>query len=307
VALLTSGYNNDDGKGYLHVVDIKTGALLATLITPEGSVAAPINLAGVTGYIPDPTTGLVEAVYGADMRGNVWRFDLRGTGNYPAPVKIATLTNADGTPQSVTAPIRVAIDTASGNKRYIIIGTGRLLADSDTGSTDTQGLYALLDGDINTFFTESDPRTLPSGYTFPLTRKQLSRVDELEKGADLATVGWYLDLRLPADPAGGIAYRVNLAPLFVNGYVVAAANQPSADPCSPGGRGRLFILAIDNGKLWSQEESDSPYVDLADKSVDGKRVVVTTNAKGETKRKDPPPGKAIRTGRLSWREAPSDE
>jgi hypothetical protein len=69
----------------------------------------------------------------------------------------------------------------------------------------------------------------------------------------------------------------------------------------------LYIVSIDNGKLWSMEQSDSPYVEIADKSIDGARMVVATTAKGRVTTKRSPPGKAVRTGGLSWREAPSDE
>jgi len=308
VALLTSGYNNADGKGYLYIVDIQTGALLATVVTPEGSVDAPINLARITGYIPDPRSFLVEAVYGADMRGNVWRFDLRGTGEYPKPVKLAELSNAQGTRQSVTAPIRVVIDPGTSNKRYLVIGTGRMLADSDATSTDTESIYALIDGDAKNFFTDQKPgATLPGNLIYPVKRDALQAVTDLEQGAKDVTVGWYLDLKLPTDPVGDIAYRVTLMPVAVNGYMLVAANQPSGDPCAPSGKGRLYILALGNGKKWALEQRDSIYVSISNKSFDGQGKQEGTTANGEVTIKDLPPGKAIRTGRLSWREAPSDE
>ncbi len=308
VALLTSGYNNADGKGYLYVVDIKTGALLATVVTPEGSVDEPINLARVTGFIPDPTNFLVEAVYGADMRGNVWRFDLRGTGTYDPPIKIAVLTDDQKRPQSVTAPIRVVVDPATSNKRYIVIGTGRLLADSDAYSTDTQSLYALLDGDVRNFYTDA---TLPSA-SFPLKRQDngngaLQPVTDQGTGASQVTLGWYLDLKQPGDRVGDIAFRITIAPDSINGYVVAAANQPSGDPCAPSGKSRIYIVSLDNGKLWALEQSDSTAVGVSIKSFDGKLNVAASTANGKVKITKLPPGKAIRTGRLSWREAPSEE
>jgi type IV pilus assembly protein PilY1 len=304
VVLLPSGYNNADGKGYLFLVDIRSGALLETLVTPEGSVNAPINLANIVAHIPDDTSFLVEAVYGADMRGNVWRFDLRGTGNYAAPTKIATLTDAKSNPQSVTAPIRVAIDSSSSNKRYILIGTGRLLSDSDAGSTDTQTFYVLLDGDAKNFFTST---TLPSNFKFPLGRVDLQQATNLDAGVENATMGWYLDLKLPGDAVDDIAYRVNLAPLFVNGLAYVRAIQPSADPCSPDGKGRALDLDIGTGKVWSRQDSDSPYIDLSYISINGQKKIVSTTAKGTIKSDDAPPGKPVRSGRLSWREAPTAE
>jgi len=120
-------------------------------------------------------------------------------------------------------------------------------------------------------------------------------------------VGWYLDLKLPTDPVGDIAYRVTLMPVAVNGYMLVAANQPSGDPCAPSGKGRLYILALGNGKKWALEQRDSIYVSISNKSFDGQGKQEGTTANGEVTIKDLPPGKAVRTGRLSWREAPSDE
>jgi hypothetical protein len=37
VVILTSGYNNSDGKGYLYIVDPRTGALLEKMGTPTAS------------------------------------------------------------------------------------------------------------------------------------------------------------------------------------------------------------------------------------------------------------------------------
>jgi type IV pilus assembly protein PilY1 len=199
--------------------------------------------------------------------------------------------------------LRVAIDAGTSNKRFVLIGTGRLLADSDIGSTDTQSFYALVDGDVNQFFSEA---SLPAGIRFPLTRDVLKPVTNLDTGASNVTMGWYLDLKLPADPTGGIAYRVTLAPIYFNGYVAFAANQPSGDPCAPSGKGRLFELAMGNGQRWSLQQSDSMYVDLTATSSKGQVLVIGTNGTG-TISSGTKHGATIRSGSLNWREAPSDE
>jgi type IV pilus assembly protein PilY1 len=309
VALLASGYNNADGKGYLYLVDIKTGGLIDTLVTPEGSTSAPINLAQVTGYIPDSSNFLVEAAYGADMRGNVWRFDLRGTGAYSAPKKIAVLSNSSGTLQSVTAPLRIAVDGTSGNKRYILIGTGQLLDNSDITNTDTQSFYALVDGDKSNFFTDT---TLPANKTYPITRSQLQPVTSIASGASNVTVGWYLDLKLPTDPSGAIAYRVTQQADFSSGIVAFAANQPNGDPCSPSGNGRLFLLSMGNGQTKLTTGADfipttSEITDFAIKYINGKTRTICITRDGQSCGADFPAGSTVPLSRLNWREAPTDQ
>lgn len=307
VALLTSGYNNADGKGYLYVVDIRTGALLETVVTPEGSVDAPINLAQVTGYVPDPRTGLVEAAYGADLRGNVWRFDLRGTaGAYSTPTKIAVLSGPSGAAQGVTTPVRIAIDPATGNKRFILVGTGRLLADSDAGNTDTQSFYALVDGDANQFFVEGSNGTLPAGFTFPLTRKSLSPITDVTSGAGNVVMGWYIDLRTATDAASEPAYRVTISPVYYQGYLAFAANQPSGDACAPQGKGRLYEVSLGSGKRVSFTQNSSFYLDIAYQSFNGKVKLTSSTADGPSKSGDERT-EPIRAGRVNWREAPANE
>ncbi len=55
----------------------------------------------------------IEQVYAGDLLGNVWRFDLSGTGTYPAPTLLAQLTDPSGNPQPVTTAPRIELDLAS--------------------------------------------------------------------------------------------------------------------------------------------------------------------------------------------------
>ncbi|HSD59507.1 MAG TPA: PilC/PilY family type IV pilus protein, partial [Burkholderiales bacterium] len=88
VVIVTSGYNNvspGNGQGWLYVLDAATGAILNKVSTGVGdTIATCANLCGPSGFaktsawaddfVTDPTS---KWVYGADLWGNLWRFDLQ--------------------------------------------------------------------------------------------------------------------------------------------------------------------------------------------------------------------------------------
>ena len=64
-------------KGHLFVLNASTGAVLADLVTPDGTSANQANLGQISGFVANGQQDLtVEQVYGGDNLGNVWRFDL---------------------------------------------------------------------------------------------------------------------------------------------------------------------------------------------------------------------------------------
>ncbi|MFM2056767.1 MAG: hypothetical protein RLY71_1152 [Pseudomonadota bacterium] len=313
VALLASGYNNADGKGYVFIVNPKTGALLETLVTPDGSTSAPINLAHLSAYIPDLTDYTASALYAADLQGNVWRVDLSpSSGSYDTPLKIARLTDPSGQPQPVTTPVRVMVEPDS-QKRYLLVGTGRLLADSDVASTQVQSFYALTDGTAADFYTSS---TLPSGVSFPVTRNDLNANTNLVTGigsAPARSMGWYFDLGRQSGT--NLAERITVTPSVNNGIVGVAVNLPSGDACSVAGQSYVFavdyasgrsVLTDSNGNAISVAGPSAGVVsELAFKNVGGRIRLIAGRNSGSV---DNLPGSFGHDGslrRLNWREVPT--
>lgn len=141
VAIVTSGYNNTlDGKSRVFVLNATTGAVLDTLVTPNGTLAAEAGLSQISGF--QETDGTVQTLYGGDLQGNLWRFNLTAS----TVTRVATLTNA----ANATLPITAAPElTTFNNRRLINVGTGRLLGVSDFSDTTT----------VNTFFSIWDNGT----------------------------------------------------------------------------------------------------------------------------------------------------
>lgn len=260
VVIFSSGYNNDDGKGYFFIVNPKTGALLETVEIDEGTESTPLNMANQRAFIPNYTDYTADALYAGDLRGNVWRLDLTTTeGSYAAPIKIATLTNADGHLQPVTTRPLIEVDPRT-KKRYVLIGTGRLLAESDIVSSSLQSFYAIADGTGQAGGFWSTP---PGQEAFPIERSALAANTSLLDGigsAPASSLGWYLDLSGKPAPTletneetteegtVEIAERVDVNPDANFGIVAFAANLPNGDACNPSGTSRVFGLRIGDGR-----------------------------------------------------------
>lgn len=311
VVLLTSGYNNSDGRGYLFLVNPRTGDLLEAIATPAAA-AGPINLAHHAAFVPNFGDFTADAVYAADLQGNLWRFDLTPvSGAYDPPTLIARLTDANGDGLPVTVRPLVEIDAAS-NTRHVVVATGRLLADSDIASTQTQSIFVIRDGTAQAggFFT---PATLPSGVSFPLTRAQLNANTSLTTGIGSAPanpMGWFHDLRRA--PGSNVAERVNVD-LTANGGVVAVGvNLPLPEPCEPGGTGRVLAFSLASGRsvivdatgVVESFTAGGFLTDVAILGVGGTTRLYAGTRRGDMRNAPWDLGGALNVRRLNWREVP---
>lgn len=243
--VLTSGYGNDDGSGWIYLVNPKTGALLEKISLPNSSGASatnPAGLAQVTAFIPNVSDYTADALYAADLLGNVWRVDL--TQSSMSITLLAKLTAPDGTPQAVTTYPYTGTDPTAGT-RYVFVGTGKLLADTDLVLSQTQTFYAFQDGTSTGFDTTS---------SFPITRSMLV-ADNLTSGVGSSLApgvrGFYVDLtpaqKDPNNPATqASAERITVQPVAFSGIVGFAANLQGQDMCVKGSA-RVFQLNYDSG------------------------------------------------------------
>jgi len=239
VVVLTSGYNNTDGRGYFFIVNPRTGVLLEKISTGEGTVAASAGLAHVNTYVNDRSDATADSAYAGDLLGNVWRWDLTATsGLYPAPVRIATLTDpVNGAVQPITSRPRIEIQRST-SKRFVLFGTGKLLDVSDIGDTQEQSFYAVGDGLANQFDTTGP---------FPLSRTNLTpNADPLIGlvNAPPTSKGWYINL---GRSSAGIGWRVISEPDIFSGLVAFASILPNGDACNPAGISRVYAINYGTG------------------------------------------------------------
>lgn len=233
VVLVTSGYNNTagDGKGHLFMLNAGTGALIADIVTSEGSAQTPSGLGQISAFAANgQADATVDSVYGGDLLGNVWRFNLGAR----TAVRIATL--SDGTnPQPITSTMELAnVQTLAGTKRMIFVGTGQMLAAADILTTQTQGFYGLVD-DMTDSPTIAAPRTDLAKKTLTATATTRSI---LGTAVDYATKkGWYFDL-----PRGE---RVNTDSQAAYGGIMFSSNLPSSSACSSSSY--LYAVGLSSG------------------------------------------------------------
>ena len=237
VVLISSGFNNGtldndgvtsnspsgNGSGNLYVLNANTGAVLKTFNTGAGSPATPSGLSQLSAYIDVALqNNLATHVYGGDLLGNIWRFDINAASG-ATPLKLATLAGPTGLAQPITTKIELG---QIKKKRVLFVGTGKYLEVSDLSNTDKQGFYAIKDDNL------SVPLGNPRGSLVPQSISTSGDVRSASNNTvDFSTgLGWRLDF-----PDTG--ERMNIDPYLINGVVLAPTIVPSSTSCKPGGYG----------------------------------------------------------------------
>ncbi len=311
VLVFGSGYNNSDGQGYFFFVNPRNGALLEKVGTGAGSTTSQAGMAHVQAYVLDRTDGTAESVYAGDLLGNLWRLDVTpATGAYAAPVKLAELRNANNQALPVTSRPLVVVHPRL-NRRFITVGTGRLLHSSDVNSTQKQVFAAILDGTGSTMSTSA---SLPSGVTFPIQMSNLVQATDLTQPLALnfaSNMGWWADM---GQEPNNLGWRVINDPSSFFGLVTWVSMVPNGDACSPAGKSRVY--SVDVGTAESQLINNlgntiaystampSVVIDQGTYSVNGVPRLLVGDDGGRTSilQRRTPSGMGLR--RLNWRELP---
>jgi type IV pilus assembly protein PilY1 len=259
VVFVTSGYNNvsgtdgvtgGSGKGWLMVLDIETGKVLAKTSTGSGDTATPSGLARLTAISADPAVDpLATYIYSGDILGAMWRFDLTA-GGAPTVIKMGDA----GALQPITARpdvtfCKVNTTAANGtvttsNKVMVAFGTGRLLDIGDVANIDKQSVYVLRDGPVG--ITAGQWRNNANMVKRTITKTTTNNVDVYKSSGaivDLSTqLGWYADFDTNAGE------RVNLDPRIASGSLNIVTNIPaSSNACSVGGKSNLYTFDVCDG------------------------------------------------------------
>lgn len=308
--VVASGYRNDgaaggvtggDGRGRVWVLNPDTGAVVKTITTPAGtgygSSTDSLGLAHLGRLANTAPDAVVQYVYGGDLKGNVWRFDLSPTGSSDA-VRIAALTTAPGgTAQPVTAPPVVGPVSGSSTKFYVYVGTGQYFSVDDVPGTAgaatnpvsptlQQTMYGIVDdttvasptmptrssvvggctggGDGTLVCQAATQATVDSNFTATANPVNLS-----------TKRGFYMDV--PTAIANG---RVNTQPaLTVGGTLVFVVNQPTNVTCDPGGNSYFFGLSAATGGAVPRVVGGNTYFDAGFRlayALSSRAVIVTT-------------------------------
>jgi len=332
IVLVTSGYNNinpGSGKGFLYVLDAVTGLVLNKVALPAaaGGVAGtalpltclPATLLPITPYCNADPVGLGKievllrtnendntaiAVYGGDLKGRLWRFDISSATNaYPDAFLIASLT--DGTnPQPITT--RPITGKIKGTQPMVFIATGKYLGEDDPTNTQKQTLYALK-ADATTSITN------PRGGS--LVQQNIG-VDEVTAGltvrrqavcntVDLSNKsGWYVDFPVSGE-------RSNVDGNLTLGTLTIPTNLPTGSACSGGGTSYVNNFNYENGCAVSTADGvistklSSQTVGVNTIRLPGNKIVtIATTADNKQLTLNTPTslGAALGGRRVSWKE-----
>lgn len=314
VVLVTSGYNNvspGDGKGYLYVLNAGTGAIISKISTGEGSTATPSGLAKIAGNNTETNGNLLGYVYGGDLLGNLWRFDINSTdtaaiGN-GAVLKFATLYSdaAGAYPQPITTTPMLAKVSGS---LVVYVGTGKYLEVSDLSNSQVQSLYAIKDNGSGATFVN------PRASTSLMVKQTLTNNTDINN-ADTRVVsspipvdfyvkrGWYVDFPVSGE-------RINIDGILDAGVIIVPTTIPTSSACTPGGYSFNNFFDYKTGGPTSgaivSTRYDSLIVGLSRFFIDGKLVnqVVTSDGKIQNEKNlNPPVTSSEFSGkRMLWRE-----
>ena len=285
VVLITSGYNNttgsNPGKGFLYVLNASTGAIISKYGTGVGDSTTPSGLAKINTYVPDAIiNNTAEFVYGGDLLGNLWRFDINSSQSATNPFKVAVLKDPSGNTQPIT--VRPELAEVNG-KRVVYVGTGRYLGTSDLTDTQQQTIYAISDDASGTPTTLDNPRSSSLMVKQVLVNDTGTSTRSIQQPANSVSFttgrGWYIDF-----PDSG--ERQNVPAQLVFGTLLLPTTVPSNTVCSPGGYGWLNFLDYKTGASVAgnvvASKTNAPIVGINVLYVKGKPVVNIVTADNPT-------------------------
>jgi type IV pilus assembly protein PilY1 len=285
-AVFGNGYNSTEvdgsassnGNAALYIVNIETGALILKIDTGEGAAQDPTGgnrpngLATVSAIDVDGDR-MIDYIYGGDLFGNLWKFDVSGStvGSWGvayggSPLFVAK--DVSGVEQAITTNPEVSLhpdnNTAgafSDGGYMLYFGTGKYIEPSDNvvAGTQTQTFYGIWD---------PNESTLPPNFVRSNLLQQTIDKEIVALGAGVRItsdntiswrpnpltttagdhLGWYMDLLNTeagnTDPKGE---RQVTTSVLRSGRIIFSTLIPSGSSCVFGGDGWIMELDSTDG------------------------------------------------------------
>lgn len=209
--------------------------------------AGPDNGMGVPTPIDIDGDGRIDYIYAADLKGNVWKFNVKGDpSTWPSAYsRLYSAKATDRTAQSITTAVSLIPHPLGGIMVNFV--TGRALEQADLGSTQVQTLYGIWDRPVH-------PAAWPPAGRATLQRQSIGSVISADgmsrtgKSVDIdfnTKNGWYFDL--PFSHENGI-----FNPVLTDSDVLVTATifrKGGATSCTP--QNSIVTTAVDpiTGKI----------------------------------------------------------
>ncbi len=157
IVIFGNGYNSINGHAVLYVLNAMTGSLIRKIDTGAGGD----NGLSSPAIVDVNNDGRADYVYAGDLKGNMWKFDIRNSD--PAKWGVAFGVDGDGNGRidgvdsgdspkplfsSPGQPITSAPDVmfhCKENGYMVLFGTGKFLGESDRSNQDKQSIYGIWD------------------------------------------------------------------------------------------------------------------------------------------------------------------
>ncbi|MGL4316400.1 MAG: pilus assembly protein [Pseudomonas sp.] len=251
-----NGYNSDNDKAVLYLIDVADGSLIKSFTTSDSSVEAN-GLASP--YVADIDSDQIgDYVYAGDLHGNLWRFDLLGANSSAYGVSFGgkplySAISSSGTAQPITSrPYLAKHPTGTG---YIVVfGTGKYLesADADPNTAVAMSVYGIWDSAATATTTLASTPLLSrsklvaqsvdeetaatfdnsgTAVTANIRTMTSNEVDWLNDDGSINQYGWYLDLKVGSTLAGEMVVN---NPYVSDDLLIVSTLTPNEDPCADG-------------------------------------------------------------------------
>jgi type IV pilus assembly protein PilY1 len=266
VVVFGNGYNSTSNKAALFFYNTD-GTLFKKLSTEVGAPDNPNGMA--TPSLLTDEYGFLTTVYGGDLHGNVWKFDVSDMdkSKWASAIKVGdtavpliTIRDKEGNVQPITAPVTTFINPLFSDpnfgKRFVFFGTGMYLAPEHTGNKSVQTMYGIIDdGSSTTGRSQLVERTITAEGVFA-ERGVRTFSNAVENDMNNKR-GWYMDW-LTAE-GGEIGERVINSAELILGFkpvLVVSSIIPLEDPCTPGGKGYINVLnPFSGGSVFTDEDT----------------------------------------------------
>ncbi|MFJ2487219.1 pilus assembly protein [Pseudomonas sp. NPDC087639] len=258
-AFISNGYGSNSGVAALYVLDVRDGSLIKKIVIDSSETTNGLSSV----KLKVNSQNVVQAAYGGDLKGRLWKFDLSATSTDSWGVAFSgkpLFTTAGGATQPITAQPLLA-DNSLGGKQ-IFVGTGKFNETADKTNKDLQAFYSVWDADGGSgqlTVSSLQPQAITGSFSGSsgqfLTTTQNDTTYPGEKG-------WYLPLVYNNVLTGERV--INQANIVLGRIVFTTASVDTTDPCASLGTGKLVELDAFSGKMLNYAVIDTNSDGLVD-------------------------------------------
>lgn len=243
-AFIANGYGSNSGVAALYVLDVRDGSLIKKIVIDSSETTNGLSSV----KLKVNSSNVVQAAYGGDLKGRLWKFDLSATTTDSWGVAFSgkpLFTAAGGATQPITAQPLLA-DNSLGGKQ-VFFGSGKFNETADKTNKDLQVFYSVWDADggsgqltVSSLQAQAVTGVFSGSTGQFITTSQNDTTYPGEKG-------WYLPLVYNNVLTGERV--INQASLVLGRIVFTTASVDTTDPCASFGTGKLVELDAFSGKM----------------------------------------------------------